>query len=142
MDEVQIVTYSAENHSVVRRLFSNGMLEHRKAAVFVGLSSTKLQASLLSVFLLGYFCHSTWLGIGSMFIVMVLQAYMVYWWFNTYVRYVHLFCTIMKDIFEIIYLKYSYRYADINTFCTYFLVLCNVFPKCRSKASFHKFSNE
>lgn len=111
MDEVQIVTYSAENHSAVRRLFSDGMLEHRKAAVFAGLSSTKLQALLLFVFLLGYFCHSTWLGIGSMFIVMVLQAYMVYWWFNTYVRYVHLFCTIMKDIFEIIYLKHNYRYA-------------------------------
>ena len=90
MDEVQIVTYSAENHSAVRRLFSDGMLEQRKAAVFAGLSSTKLQALLLSVFLLGYFCNSAWLGIGSMFIVMVLQAYMVCWCFNTYVRYVYL----------------------------------------------------
>ena len=62
MDEVQIVTYSAENHSAVRRLFSDGMLEHRKAAVFAGLSSTKLQALLLSVFLLGSFCNSAWLG--------------------------------------------------------------------------------
>ena len=48
MDEVKIIKYSAENHSAVRRLFSSGMLEHRKAAVFFGLKSRKLQALLLS----------------------------------------------------------------------------------------------
>ena len=87
MDEVQIITYSAENHSDVRRLFSSGMLEHRKAAVYFGLTSAKLQALLLSVFLLGYSCHSTWLGLGSILIVMVLQTFMVCWCYQTYVRY-------------------------------------------------------
>ena len=89
MDEVKIIKYSAENHSAVRRLFSSGMLEHRKAAVFFGLKSRKLQAILLSVFLLGYFCHSTWLGIGLILGVIVVQIYMVCWCYQTYVRYIN-----------------------------------------------------
>ena len=89
MDEVKIIKYSAENHSAVRRLFSSGMLEHRKAAVFFGLKSRKLQALLSSVFLLGYLCHSTWLGMGLILGVIVIQIYMVCWCYQTYVRYVH-----------------------------------------------------
>ena len=89
MDEVQIIKYSTENHLAVRRLFSNGMLEHRKAAVFFGVKSRKLQVLLLSVFLLGYFCHSTWLGIGLILGVIVVQIYMVCWCYQTYVRYIN-----------------------------------------------------
>ena len=98
MDEVlQIVTYSAENHSIVTRLFSNGMLEHRKAAVKTGLKSTKVQALLFSVFCLGYVIHSVWLAMGAALVLMALQAYLVCWCFNEYVRYASLLFIFRKD---------------------------------------------
>ena len=88
MDEVQIVTYSPENHSAVRRLFSNGMLEHRRAAVFCGLQSAKLQILIVSAFSLGYFLCSFLLGVLFVTTIIGIQAVMVCWCYQEYVRYV------------------------------------------------------
>ena len=91
MDEVQIVTYSPENHSAVRRLFSNGMLEHRKAAIFCGLNSAKLQILIVLAFMLGCFLYSFLFGVLLVFVVVGMQVYMVCWCYQEYVRYVKLY---------------------------------------------------
>ena len=86
MDGIQIVEYSPNYFSEVRRIFSEANYELVNIAIIRGLKSLQVQIVIFSTFLFGFLLHSTQTGVLLVSTIIGLQVYFIRTFYQNYVK--------------------------------------------------------
>ena len=86
MDGIQIVEYSPNYFSEVRRIFSEANYELVNIAIIRGLKSLQVQIVIFSTFLFGFLLNSTQTGVLLVSIIIGLQVYFIRTFYQNYVK--------------------------------------------------------
>ena len=86
MENVQVEKYisNAEDHKEVNRIFSQGIQEHVKYGIQVGLRNPKIHGFLILAFAIGYF-NSWGHAVSYLMLALALQSFCVFACYHTYV---------------------------------------------------------
>ena len=76
MDTVRIEKYSSEDHKEVIRIFSQGIQEHWKDGIILGLQHPKIQGMLVLAFCYGFW-YSWFCAFSYLILMLALQAFSV-----------------------------------------------------------------
>ena len=85
MHGVQIVDYSPEYHSDVRRIFSEANYELVNIAIIRGIKSLQVQIVIVSAFIFGYLIQSWLTGVLLVSVIIGLQIYFICTFYHNYV---------------------------------------------------------
>ena len=85
-DEVIIRRYKEDDHEVVRKIFSSGIVENSKTGILLGLRSPRVIGMLTAALAVGS-VHSLLLGLCLLLIAMVIYFILIYSCYYAYARY-------------------------------------------------------